>query len=256
MVRVRLAQGKNAEAEELLADMLKANPEGQPLRPFILRLRTSFYARCRRWNEAITDLRQAVKLDALHDDSAFQLGVLLLETGDRENYRAHCRTMATAFRAANLPGPLGKTAKVCLLVPEAASDFEAACQMADEAFKLGQNSYWRSDVHFIKGLAEYRAGHFASAIDWVGKSIGQPTMVGGPRPDAAAYSVLAMAQHQLKHPEEAHAALAKSAEIVNAKLLKLENTTLDENWVDWLIAHTLLREAQALIEVPPAQPKQ
>ena len=53
--------------------------------------------------------------------------------------------------------------------------------------------------------------------------------------------------HQLKLSEEARAALTKGAEIVNTKLLKLENSPLDENWVDWLIAHILLREAQALI---------
>ena len=60
-----------------------------------------------------------------------------------------------------------------------------------------------------------------------------------------------MAHHQLKRSDEARGALAKGAEIVDAKLLKLENAALDENWVDWLIAHILLREAQGLIEVVP-----
>jgi len=128
--------------------------------------------------------------------------------------------------------------------------------MADQAFTLGQNSFWVYDLQFIKGLAQYRAGHFANAVDWVGKSIGQPTMVGGPRLDAAAYSVLAMAQHQLERSEEARAALTKGAEIVNRKLLKLESAALDENWNGWLIAHILLREAQALIERQPATVKE
>lgn len=54
-----------------------------------------------------------------------------------------------------------------------------------------------------------------------------------------------MAQHQLKRSDEARAAFAKAVDIVNTKLPKLENAPLNENWVDWLIAHILLREAQA-----------
>ena len=256
LVSILVTQNKNVEAEQLLGEMLKSNPEGQPLRAFVLRVRGSFFARCRRWSEAIADLSKAIELDASDDGSAFQLSVLFLEIGDKENYRAQCQKMVTGFRAANATAPLSKTAEACLLSPEAGSGFEAAGPMADQAFTLGKDSFWRYDLRFVKGLARYRAGDFANAVDWVGKSIGQPTMVGGPRPDAAAYSVLAMAQHQLKRPEAARAALAKGAEIVNTKLLKLERAVLDENWIDWLIAHILLREGQTLIERQPATVKE
>jgi tetratricopeptide (TPR) repeat protein len=218
----------------------------------LLRQRSTFFARCRRWQEALADLDKVIQLEATDDDSAFQSAVLLLETGDNENYRAHCQKMVTNFRAANAPRPWAKTAEACLLAPGAGSDYyKDAVQLADQAFTLGKNGYRLHDLEFIKGLAEYRLGQFESAIDWVRKSIGQPTMVTGPRPDAPAYLILAMAQHQLKRPDEARAALAKGADIVNTKLLKLENATLDENWLDWLIAHILLREAQALIGGPP-----
>jgi len=162
--------------------------------------------------------------------------------------------MMTSFRDANAPGPLGATAEACLLAAGTRSDYEAAGHLADRAFELGKNSYWASNLRFIKGLAEYRAGQFGSAVDWVSQSINQPTMVRGPRPDAAAYLVMAMAQHQLQRPGQARAALANGAEIVNAKLLKRENGTLDEYWPDWLIAHILLREAQPLVEGQPSAP--
>ena len=186
----------------------------------------------------------------------FQLAVLVLEIGDRETYRAHCQKMVARFRATNLPGPLGETAEACLLVAEPGPDSEVAGQLADQAFSLGKNSFWVYYVQFVKGLAEYRAGHYASAVDWVDKCIGQPTMVSGPRPDGPAYLVQAMAQHKLKRSDEARAALAKAADIVNAKLLKVQDTALDENWIDWLIAEILLREAQALIDPPAATPKE
>jgi tetratricopeptide (TPR) repeat protein len=247
LVSILLARNKGGEAEQLLRNLVNATPEGQQERFYFLRVRSSFFARSRRWKEAAAELSKVVELDASDEGTAIALAVLLLEIGDRENYRVQCQKMMTSFRAANAPGPLGKTAEACLLVPTDSGDPEAR-QLAEQAFKLGQSSYGRYDLQFIKGLAEYRAGNFAGAIDWVGKSIGQPTMVSGPRPDPAAFSVLAMAQHQLKRPQEARAALAKGADIVNTKLLNLENAPLDENWVDWLIAHILLREAQALIE--------
>ena len=57
-----------------------------------------------------------------------------------------------------------------------------------------------------------------------------------------------MAQQQLNHSEEARTALARGVEIVKAKLPRLETGVLEDNWADWLIAHILLCEAQALIE--------
>jgi len=249
LVSVLLAQHKEAEAEQFLGDLLKPTSESQP-QPFgLFYQRSVFFARCHRWQEAVADLRKVLELEPLDDDAAFQLAVLLLEMGDMQNYRAQCQKMVSSFSNANDPGSLGGTAEACLLVADT-----AAGQLADQAFKLGQNSYRASNLRFIKGLAEYRAGQYASAIDWVSKSIGQPTLFRGPRPDAAAYLVMAMAHHQLKRSVEARAALAKGADIVDAKLLKVENAALDENWVDWLIAHILLREARALIEGVPGSP--
>ena len=205
-------------------------------------------------------MSRLVELARADDYDEFKLTVLLVQLGDMAGYRAHCQNMVTRFGAANDPGPLDKTAKVCLLSVEPGFDLETSCGLADRALTSGKDSVWLYYFQLVKGLAEYRAGHFASAVDWVSKSIGQPTTVGGPSTDwnrdSAAYAVLAIAQHQLKHLDEAHAALAKATDIVNTKLPSLQNGPLDENWVDWLIAHILLREAKALIQRPPATPKE
>ena len=70
--------------------------------------------------------------------------------------------------------------------------------------------------------------------------------------------VLAMAQYRMQQTDEARAALAKGVEIERTKLPKLESGDLGDGYLDWIIAHVLLREAQALIEGNPetkAQPK-
>jgi hypothetical protein len=61
--------------------------------------------------------------------------------------------------------------------------------------------------------------------------------------------VLAMAQHQLKHTDEAWAALVKGTEVERTDLPKLESRDIGSDWLDWTIAHALLREAGALLHV-------
>ena len=55
-----------------------------------------------------------------------QLAALLVETGDLEAYRAHCRRMLTRFDGANDAIIADQTAKACLLVPGAAGDLAVA----------------------------------------------------------------------------------------------------------------------------------
>jgi hypothetical protein len=46
--------------------------------------------------------------------------------------------------------------------------------------------------------------------------------------------------------------LRSGAEIINKELPALDSGDIGEDWIDWIIAHALLREAQALIEGQPA----
>jgi serine/threonine protein kinase/tetratricopeptide (TPR) repeat protein len=250
LVGILLEQHKEVEAERVLGDSLRLAPPGQQTAG-VLSVRSAFFARTRRWPEAIADLTKAIELDETDDEAPLMSAVLLLETGDITNYRVRCQKMMASFRDSGEPNTLAQTAEACLLGAGEESCSEAARQLAEQAFKLGKDSYLKHYYEFVKGLAEYRAGRFASAIEWVGKSAGQQNLTAGRKTDAEAYLIQAMAQHQLKRAEESRAALAKGEEMVNSKLLKLENATLDEYWFDWLVAHILLREAQALIEGAP-----
>jgi hypothetical protein len=66
--------------------------------------------------------------------------------------------------------------------------------------------------------------------------------------DAAAWLILAMAQHQSGKPVEARAGLHKATQIINTKLPTLESGDIGNAWNDWIISHALLKEAQGLIE--------
>ena len=115
---------------------------------------------------------------------------------------------------------------------------------------LGKDHAWVAYYQFGKGLAEYRQANFAQAVEWTQQALRQ----GGTdynrdlQAQAQTYSVLAMALHRLNRGSEAREALSKATELAQAKLPRLDSGDLSPNWHNWIIAHTLLREAKALIE--------
>ena len=57
-----------------------------------------------------------------------------------------------------------------------------------------------------------------------------------------------MALQRLNRTDEARAALSKATKIAEEKLPKRSSGDLGGAWNDWIIAHTLLREARGLTE--------
>jgi hypothetical protein len=130
-----------------------------------------------------------------------------------------------------------------------------AAKVAENAVALsakGDRMYWRL---MTKGLAEYRQGHFASAIEKM--QLSQQSMnrmpVAALACKADSYFVMALARHQLQQPSEARAALASGLEIVRQKLPRLDGEDLGESWFDVLPAYILMREAQETMGGMPAK---
>ncbi|HUS36339.1 MAG TPA: tetratricopeptide repeat protein, partial [Verrucomicrobiae bacterium] len=126
--------------------------------------------------------------------------------------------------------------------------------LADGALTAGiaGNDLYVSYHQFTKGLVEYRQGRFASASDWMHKSIDDPFYGAGHMRYVQSYMVLAMAQHHLKQYEEARAAFATGIKIKETKLAKLDSGDLGTEWYwrDWIVAQALVAEAKVLIGPP------
>ena len=97
-----------------------------------------------------------------------------------------------------------------------------------------------------KGLAEYRAGRNAEAVNWEERVAPN---AGGWNLDATALAVLAMAQHRLGQREQALAALDKAEAIVAKKMADPgAGRPFGRDWDDWLRCRILLDEARELIK--------
>jgi serine/threonine-protein kinase len=175
---------------------------------------------------------------------------LLVQSGDLDAYRRLCVRILGQFAATTNPVVAERMAKDCLFVSPPASDFPAIARMVETAVAAGPNHQYWPYFQFVKGLAEYRQGRFASAVDWLQPVLGQS---GDVYRTVQAHMTLAMAQHQLNQTEQARATLAKGLEIAEARFPKHGKTGLDEQWHDWIIAHVLMREAKALIDGQPGQ---
>ena len=205
-------------------------------------LRAFVYGQQGQWQAAADDLSRVAKRNP---DWTFDLGPLLLEIGNTSGYNNRRRIASVTFATTEDPESAAEGAMEMSLRPND-SGWSVPAQLAETAVTRGTNHARLAYFQLVKGLVEYRQGHYASSQGWAQKSLA----ASGTNYTTAvsAGAVLAMARQQLKQPDEARKALAQAVEVSETKLPKLESGDLGENWPEWLIARILLREAKGLVE--------
>ena len=210
-----------------------------------MKARGALYARLGQWDKAAADFVRVREINPEDHEAWHRLAAFLVASGQVDVYREHCRKSAERFGQTSDPNTAERIAKDCLILPASGVDLDVVAKMADTAAAATNHMDTRW-FQLVKGLAEYRQGRFPGAAEWVNKTL---TGTGKePERDVQAYMVLAMAHYQLKQTDEARAAFASGGEIERTKLPKLESGDIGGMWLDWIIAHALMREAKALIE--------
>jgi serine/threonine protein kinase/Flp pilus assembly protein TadD len=175
---------------------------------------------------------------------------LHLHLGDLEGYRGVCREMLARFGHTDNPIRANATAKACLLAPAAVSDLGPILQLAERDFPE-QNLFYCYNV-LVKGMVEYRAGHFDTAIDRLNQtlSLGREPRYCNPRSlSGTAYAFLAMAHHRLGRVAEARQALDQATQLVEQPYSKIDwNWSCERIWHDWLIFYVARQEAEKLLK--------
>jgi tetratricopeptide (TPR) repeat protein len=242
-----LSQGKMEEAEQVISDI----PPNIPTGSILYNALAEVYARFGNWQGAIRNFTRSVTADPTNHFAYHYLGPLLLQIGDTTAYRKNCERALNQFGDTTDPRIAERIAKDCLLLPPPAATLAKVAKMADTAVAVGpSDAAWPYDA-FVKGLAEYRLGHFAAASDWLHKV---PASEEVPARTAQMFATLAMTQYQLGQTNAARATLAEGTKLAETKLKQPGRI----DWNDGLIAQFLLREAQALITgtpVPAAEGK-
>jgi serine/threonine protein kinase len=231
-------------AEALKAANAFFTPEElkQPSAAPFLRARGNWHARLGDSAAAIADFSQALNMEPGDPELHHLLAPLLAENGAGDAYGHDCAQFLQQCRETNNP----TVAKDCLLAPARYVDLPSLVALASNAVAAHASEAHQAAGKLVLSLAAYRQGHFAEAADGAAKALSDPAEL-GEAADAQADAVLAMAQQQLNHSDDARAALVKGEQIVDAKMPKPEMADLGGQWPDWVTARLLLHEARSLI---------
>jgi WD40 repeat protein/Flp pilus assembly protein TadD len=207
--------------------------------------------------EAAADFARVTQLRPDDHEVWHWQAVALVQAGQLDAYRALCKQSLRRFAETTDPNTADRIAKDYLMLPGSGPDLAIAAKMAETAVSAPTNHPQLTWFRFVKGLAEYRQGHFANAVDWMQKVLAHAGDFS--TRDVEAYMVLAMAHYRLNQDGDAGVALGKGVEIAERELRKLESGDLGAGWIDWIIAHALMREAKDLAgertAAAPAQAK-
>ena len=108
----------------------------------------------------------------------------------------------------------------------------------------------KSISDLVRGMADYRQGEFAKAVDRLRLSLSPGAEVA--YRDGIAYLFLAMAQQKLGRIEEARESMAKARVVAEEKFPKVDRgQLLGSSWSDWVRFQVIRREAEELVK-PPA----
>jgi serine/threonine protein kinase len=202
------------------------------------------HARRGLWNAALTNFSKVVEFMPSDHQASLRLAPLLLQTANIEGYQHHREGMIQKFASTTDPVVAERMAKACLLVPANAAELAAISRMVETSVAAGPDHKFWAYFQFVKGLVEYRQGHFANAREWLEKAFAQKS---DRYRTAQACLVLAMTLHALNKNDEARSTFAQATEMVETQLPNLQKGILDEQWFDWLIVRLLYEEARAQI---------
>jgi serine/threonine protein kinase/Flp pilus assembly protein TadD len=199
-----------------------------------------------RFEEAQQTYQEALGLDASDPWNWYSDAPLRLYLGDVEGYRRDCREMLARFGPTDDPKIADCIARTCLLAPDAVGNLAPLLQLAERAVSGTQHHRGYSNFLLSKGMADYRAGDFAHAIDRLNQTLslqGKLWDLSDPYREATAHVFLAMAHQRLGHTDQARQALDEARRGAPDRTRSL-GPTLN----GWLRFRIVLPEAERLVK--------
>ncbi len=99
-----------------------------------------------------------------------------------------------------------------------------------------------------KGMAEYRQGHYQSAVDWLHKALPSNWNRSDEYAEIQTYLVSALAYHQLNREDEAREALSKGLKLAETK--SPETGDPAEDWKQWVTNQAFIHAVKSAVEGP------
>src|SRR5262249_15433879 len=208
------------------------------------------HAKRREWDKAADCYARALDHDATDDGHVwFEYAAVLLLSGDRPGYANACAHMVQQHgKRPNLRAY--HMARACTLAPDAVAEASLPGRLAESELKANVREFWSLTE---QGALHYRAGRFPQAV-----ALFEQSLSADPTPGKAVLNWLwlALAQQRLGKPEEARRWLDKAAAWLDQYRDGLPARAEEELGLhlhNWLEAHVLRREAEALVRPADAR---
>jgi tetratricopeptide (TPR) repeat protein len=210
------------------------------------------HAARRDWARAAACYARAWEADPPDDGHlGFEYAAVLLLSGDKPGYARACARLVERCGQAPELQPY-HVARACTLAPDAVAEARAG-RLAEGELRANART---SSALTEQGALHYRAGRFADAVPLFERSLRAD-----PKPGCAVLNWLwlALAHHRLGRAEEARGWLGRAQGWLDQFGDGMppradEKQGLDLH--DWLEAHVLRREAEALLRARPAGPRE
>jgi serine/threonine protein kinase len=202
-------------------------------------------ARLGQWRTATADFTRLVEITSADEDGGHALVALLAHTGDVTSYRHHCAVLFQRFGDSQDPVRGQALIRDCLLLPNTSSNAIHLSTMSADLLARHPEHWASNCFQLAAGLVEFREERFAVAAQRLERTAREEKL---PERQAQVLLLLAMSQYRLKQVSTAKATLTQAIEIVETKLPRVEDGLLGLDWVDWIHAHVLMREARLLVE--------
>jgi serine/threonine-protein kinase len=239
----KLPDAEREQWQRLWADvaaLLSADPLNQGL---------THLAR-REWDKAADCYKHALERDTEESGHFwFEYAAVLLLSGDRKGYKSACAHMVEWCGKAPGLRPY-HVARACTLAADAVAEPSLPGRLAEQELKAAAAQFWSLTE---QGALHYRAGRFQEAAALFEQSLRATAKPGQAVPN---WLWLALAQQRLGKTEEARRWLGKATAWLDQFGDGMAARAAQELGLDmhnWLEAHVLRREAEALIR--PANPR-
>jgi serine/threonine-protein kinase len=202
------------------------------------------FAERRDWARAADGYARALKHRPTDDGHFwFEYAALLVLSGDRSGYEKACAHMiekcgkAVWLRSYHV-------ARACTLTPDAGAEPALPGRLAEKELRTAAKQFWSLTE---QGALAYRAGRFQDAVPLFEESLKADSTSGR---SVLNWLWLALANHRLGRTEEAHRWRLKAQAFLelyrDGPPVRAE-VEIELHFHNWLEAHVLRREAEALI---------
>jgi tetratricopeptide (TPR) repeat protein len=208
----------------------------------IARLEAQVVAHAREdaWREAIAASAERIELDPEDPLTWLKAAPLYVRAGDEQGYHAFSTRLLQRFASTTTPDVADKSAKACALLPPSEANLATIAKLARVAVRDPND--WAIVYSYVTlGLVEYRSRNYGQAIEACRSSLAADPEREIPLRTADAFTIQAMAYHQLGQDEAARNALREAEQIIAANPL-----VFGTSWQDELISRILLEEARRL----------